>query len=912
LLAIIQPGKDVNTQAFAGAPGQALKPAADAKAPAKSAKKLAAPPTAAEQGWVEFRGQVVDDVTGRPVEQFGTQRGWPDPGNPSRIVWGGSSTSSSRHSEGRFSARSGAQAGRKTGLRILADGYLPQPVTPDLVVYPSTNINLTVRMRRGGEARGRVLDHAGKPVAGATVYLAGSQMLDLVDGKAEHFSGSTATTDAQGRFSLSGAGGAEGRLVVASAPLAVWTAAVPEAGKEATIKLPEPALLKVRSEISGAGGQVRLHLELKTWEMEGWKGFVGARKYLDAPNPGDVTFAGLTPGTYDFWRVKELRVGDFGKGMFLDRRTITLEPGKTTLAEFVRKGGHPIVGQLTGLKDTGVAGAFIFVKDGKATGDPRRLRDEYKLTTFDADICAVDGQFKTETVPPGQYTVVAEAYKPDDSGRLGLRVPNFLGTAKVTVGEGGPPPRVRIEMKPYGSADAGAAPADTAPAAAERIESTIRSTMRKGGAKKDAEPPKSAKKSAPPAPAEQAWVEFRGRVVDAETGFPIEQFTLQWGWPDPTDPKRIGWGGAMSYSARRLDGQFYERSGMEKGKKVGLRVLADGYLPQPVVPEILVEAPTTWVNLVVRLKRGGEIGGRVLDYAGKPVPDAIVYLAGNQMLYLMDGTTDEKSVRFSGSTAVTDAQGRFALSGGGGEKNRLVVTSEPLAVWTAAVPEAGLEATITLPQPAAIKIRFEVPGAGDEVRFHLHLKTWEMEGWKQAVDARRYLNVPNSGEKALTNLTPGTYDLARTKQLRVGNRGQGAFLDRRNVTLEAGKTTEIQLVRKTGQPIAGQLMGLKDTGVAGAFVFVKDGKATGDPRGLMADSKLATFDALACAVDGQFKTETLPPGEYTVVAEAYKPDNSGRRGERLPDYVGTAKVTVGEGGPPPQVRIEMKPYRFTP
>jgi hypothetical protein len=272
-------------------------------------------------------------------------------------------------------------------------------------------------------------------------------MLNLMDGKAEHFSGSTATTDAQGRFSLGGAGGAEGRLVIASAPLAVWTAAVPEAGKEATIKLPEPAVLKVRSDIPGAGGQVRLHLHLKTWEMEGWKQFVDARKYLDAPNPGDATFAGLTAGSYDLARVKELRVGDLGKGVFLDRRTITLESGKPATAEFVRKGGHPIVGQLTGLKDTGVAGAFITVKDGKATGDPRKF-DDAKLPVFDADICAVDGQFKTETLVPGEYLVVAEAYGPD-TGRLGMRLPDFLGTAKVTVRAEGPPPQVRIEMRPY-------------------------------------------------------------------------------------------------------------------------------------------------------------------------------------------------------------------------------------------------------------------------------------------------------------------------------------------------------------------------------------------------------------------------------------------------------------------------------
>jgi hypothetical protein len=117
----------------------------------------------------------------------------------------------------------------------------------------------------------------------------------------------------------------------------------------------------------------------------------------------------------------------------------------------VRKGGHPITGQLTGLKDTGVAGAFIFVKDGKATGDPRKT-DEWKLPTFDADVCAVDGQFKTEMMAPGEYMVIAEAYEPQDrSGgfRSGERSANYVGTAKVTVGEGGPPPQVRIEMKPY-------------------------------------------------------------------------------------------------------------------------------------------------------------------------------------------------------------------------------------------------------------------------------------------------------------------------------------------------------------------------------------------------------------------------------------------------------------------------------
>lgn len=52
-----------------------------------------------------------------------------------------------------------------------------------------------------------------------------------------------------------------------------------------------------------------------------------------------------------------------------------------------------------------------------------------------------------------------------------------------------------------------------------------------------------------------------------------------------------------------------------------------------------------------------------------------------------------------------------------------------------------------------------------------------------------------------------------------------------------------------------------------------------------------------------------------LVAEAYKPEDRSstmHTGWRLPDCLGTAKVTVREGGPPPQVRIEMKPYKWAP
>ena len=66
---------------------------------------------------------------------------------------------------------------------------------------------------------------------------------------------------------------------------------------------------------------------------------------------------------------------------------------------------------MVGLKD--LPGAFIYVRSAEATGDPRAEGAEWKLPAYDGQTCGVDGVFKTELIPPGQYTVSVEAYGPD-------------------------------------------------------------------------------------------------------------------------------------------------------------------------------------------------------------------------------------------------------------------------------------------------------------------------------------------------------------------------------------------------------------------------------------------------------------------------------------------------------------------
>src|SRR5205823_5412293 len=93
-------------------------------------------------------------------------------------------------------------------------------------------------------------------------------------------------------------------------------------------------------------------------------------------------------------------------------------------------------------------GAFIYVRSAEVTGDPR-ANDEWKLPFYDGQVCGADGAFKTEMLVPGTYTVVAQAYGKDPYPHLsGLRLPDLLGTAKVTVPERGEAGAVVVELKP--------------------------------------------------------------------------------------------------------------------------------------------------------------------------------------------------------------------------------------------------------------------------------------------------------------------------------------------------------------------------------------------------------------------------------------------------------------------------------
>ncbi len=321
---------------------------------------------------------------------------------------------------------------------------------------------------------------------------------------------------------------------------------------------------------------------------------------------------------------------------------------------------------------------------------------------------------------------------------------------------------------------------------------------------------------------DSARVEVSGRVTDEQTGKPIERYALQWGSPSVAVFSASG--GAHTHS-RQLwpEGRFSTGFRWPKAEKIWFRVRAPGYVSQPVTPEPLTP-PATVHDLEVVLNRGRQIQGRIMDHRGRPAAGARVFLGDYRRgVSLNDGD----DTRHRGPRAITDKGGRFVLAGATEGPAPIVVSAPSLHVWRVEAPELDQEITIMLPEPATLVVRYDIEGDNDPGCFFLRLSMREMKGWK-GVTSKQSLTVSNKGEAALKNVTPGVYLLDRIK--RVDTWG-GIGCDRTAVTLEAGKTTEVEFVRKTGHPITGEVTGLSEAEFDGAVIFVKGPQATGDVTG---------------------------------------------------------------------------------
>ncbi len=404
-----------------------------AKEPAKS--KVPAKPTAEVpvNKTVTIRGKAIDDETGKPIERLITQAGKFNPADPTKVTWG--------YSEGRSSARDGSFSttvrwAEGWTARILADGYIPQPVITAQPPADKDEIEVTLRLKRGRLVRGELLDHTSKPVAGASVYAIGPTGINLAAGQAwtswgeKDSTASPVVTDSAGRFELP-AGEAK-NVAISHADFDAWPAAIPAEGP-LKITLPEPARVEVELDIDGAEKESKVFYQLLTHLTPEFAG-LRLERQLPVTNGGTLSLAAMPPGKYQFCRQLMHRLDDIGTGAMLDRQFFEVKAGEMKSIRWVRDKGARVRGKVTRPAGTALSGVVVSIKAEKAEKDPFDGHDWQ--TTFTSQVAAADGTFLSERVLPGAYVLVAEGFAPltpEQQVRTGIVGPAWRAQTKIEV-----------------------------------------------------------------------------------------------------------------------------------------------------------------------------------------------------------------------------------------------------------------------------------------------------------------------------------------------------------------------------------------------------------------------------------------------------------------------------------------------
>jgi beta-lactamase regulating signal transducer with metallopeptidase domain len=455
-----------------------------------------------------------------------------------------------------------------------------------------------------------------------------------------------------------------------------------------------------------------------------------------------------------------------------------------------------------------------------------------------------------------------------------------------------------------------------------------------------------------------------GKLVDAETGKPIEKASWEWGMADPKQPGQIAWGHSRQYGGSYPKGNFEMLVNIgADGNHEPLRVYAAGYETTVVVGDLAKPYPKE-IKRIVRLKRGNNVTGVLRDHTGKPVANGwVFFIPQGHRSNIVEGFTGTDAYRLpttsrDGAVAEvrTNIDGTFAIPTG--PAGTLAASTDEVDLWPFPLPKDG-HAELQMPAPSYLVIdltywyldelvnrgKWELsPNSEDPNQCWMQVDgdVYSDPLWKNleyrrqmlvfAHDPRTKLSkgvtigqviegemgkaLPKGGHnKNLTTkiriaLPPGSY---RVQRLRVG---PFAPLGEQKVVLTSGKETTMNWARGDGSAVHGKVTWPPN------IMFVR--QPVEKPRKLdwmvpdVATVYIApvaggkTIEAAKIQADGSFFIAThLEPGKYNAQVEIYMPEGDFRGGFRLSDWHESQEFTIPEpvhepsGSPPVNIEIKM-------
>jgi beta-lactamase regulating signal transducer with metallopeptidase domain len=311
---------------------------------------------------------------------------------------------------------------------------------------------------------------------------------------------------------------------------------------------------------------------------------------------------------------------------------------------------------------------------------------------------------------------------------------------------------------------------------------------------------------------------IRGRVTDAATATPIQQFRVRIGFSQDARPgdARGSYRSEMGNPGLTFQAPGGEFAINELTSRMPFKVIveAEGY-EQLTLPRVVAEPEATVAAVNAALKKRepinpAELSGQVVDHKGIPVGGVQLRLIASASPSVGDndnrfnwalidsGQMGEKDYVEQYLSAVTGDDGKFVL------KELLPGKFLQLAYWGPSAPKGRTLAlaktkpgdsqsvTIRLPEPAAIRGTFDGEALANASGMSLTL---------QGQPFHRYELVLADGKSdfAFENLPPGKYWLSVVGQPQRHADNPQMFSYRpiasRQLTVEAGKTLEVRFTK---------------------------------------------------------------------------------------------------------------------
>lgn len=150
--------------------------------------------------------------------------------------------------------------------------------------------------------------------------------------------------------------------------------------------------------------------------------------------------------------------------------------------------------------------------------------------------------------------------------------------------------------------------------------------------------------------------QIAGTVVDAKTGAPLQDFTVEWG------PVKMYWSDETR-AFNHANGKFVIQTGNGWScdeSEIHVRVLADGYISEKLIVKV-TEAPKVDFGNLFKLEKTFSTKGKVVDGSGKPVAGALVKITEDRAFKLQESIHYDLPSTAHLQKFVTDQDGNFTI-----------------------------------------------------------------------------------------------------------------------------------------------------------------------------------------------------------------------------------------------------------